>query len=274
MNELPGGILDDGRLERTYRFRPVDGRLEMAILEAVRCEDRFPQVVTRVLASALDRVGNRPSDEELVRHLSVGDRRFLARDLSLHLGWFYPWRTFLCARCGERFDVRIDAGSLPVKPAGTGYPHCDVRLPFGVFRFRVPSGDDQERLAALEDSPDEDDDAAAAERLIEFCLVETLDGTWDRTRAATGVDVIERAMENAAPDVADRAQATCPSCGFVNTLELDPYECLRTDRADPLDDVHCIASTYHWSEADILSLPRERRLEYLRRIDRDRGRFD
>lgn len=36
-----------------------------------------------------------------------------------------------------------------------------------------------------------------------------------------------------------------------------------------LDEVHQIARVYHWSEADILSLPRDRRLAYLARIEHD-----
>ena len=41
---------------------------------------------------------------------------------------------------------------------------------------------------------------------------------------------------------------------------------------DSLDrEVHTLAMQYHWSETDILSLPRERRRRYLRLIDRERG---
>ena len=38
-----------------------------------------------------------------------------------------------------------------------------------------------------------------------------------------------------------------------------------------LREVDSIARVYHWSEGEILALPRERRQYYLSRIDRARG---
>ena len=38
-----------------------------------------------------------------------------------------------------------------------------------------------------------------------------------------------------------------------------------------LDDVHALASVYHWTEPDIFALPLRRRLAYLARLDADRN---
>jgi len=267
MNRLPGGLSDAGEIRRSYRFHPADGLLEMAVLEAVQAGGGLPRIVTRTLARAVERLGDAPAEEDAVRNLSVGDRQFLVRDLGAHLGWHSPWRTFQCGRCGEDFDVRIDPRELPVKPAAPGYPHCEVELPIGRFRFRVPTGAVQERIG---DEDGEDDDAALR-RVIEDCLVEVVAGKWDGERILPFAERIERALEATAPEVATSVRAECPACGGANEMELDPYECLQFTPDDLLDQVHQLASAYHWSERAILALPRERRLAYLRRVDRERG---
>ncbi|MEQ1895103.1 MAG: hypothetical protein ABL998_21395, partial [Planctomycetota bacterium] len=37
------------------------------------------------------------------------------------------------------------------------------------------------------------------------------------------------------------------------------------------EELHVLASTYHWSEAEILALPSDRRRRYVARILADRG---
>ncbi|RKH55917.1 hypothetical protein D7V93_21525 [Corallococcus llansteffanensis] len=59
----------------------------------------------------------------------------------------------------------------------------------------------------------------------------------------------------------------CPQCSAWLELELDPFALLarelRGGAARLESEVHCLAFHYHWSEADILALPRARRWRYL-----------
>ncbi len=59
----------------------------------------------------------------------------------------------------------------------------------------------------------------------------------------------------------------CPECGEVFGFPFHPpgFFIRRLRASLPLlyEDVHTLASHYHWSEAEILSLPREKRLMYL-----------
>jgi hypothetical protein len=66
-----------------------------------------------------------------------------------------------------------------------------------------------------------------------------------------------------APEVAEEATAACPECDAENRIEIDPYLTLIAASPTIYEEVHLIASTYHWSEAAVLALPRDRRKRYL-----------
>ena len=78
-------------------------------------------------------------------------------------------------------------------------------------------------------------------------------------------------LETVAPEVALRAHADCPQCEAPNEIWLDPYISVREHGGDLLEEIHTLASAYHWSEAEILRLPRSRRQAYLRLVERARG---
>ncbi len=65
----------------------------------------------------------------------------------------------------------------------------------------------------------------------------------------------------------------CTKCNTKISAPFDVQAFVMAERVGTarrvLDEVHVIAQNYHWSEADILSLPRHRRLAYLARIERD-----
>lgn len=246
---LPGGIVKDGERRRSFEFRPVDGTLEAALAEAAAAPS-MPRAVTSVLAAALAELGGEPVEERTVRDLAVGDRQFLARQLSVHLGHDPVWLTAVCRACGESFDFEVRQADLPVKEAGESFPYAQA----GGLRLRVPTGADQEAIAGL---PDE----RAVKILFERCRIE---GDGDIAAA-------EAAIEEASPEVALAALAACPACGAGNEVAVDPYLGLPAHGEELFAEVHLLASSYHWSEAEILALPRARRRLYLRLIDRSRG---
>jgi hypothetical protein len=245
---LPGGIVRDGERRRSFGFRPVDGALEAALAEAAAASS-MPKAVTSVLAAALAELGGEPAGEETVRNLPVGDRQFLVRQLSVHLGHDPGWLTATCRACGESFDFEVRQADLPVKEAGESFPYAEA----GGLRLRVPTGADQEAIAGLSDE-------RAVKVLFERCRIE---GDGDRAAA-------EAALEEVSPEVALAALVACPDCGASNEVAVDPYLGLPAHSEELFAEVHLLASTYHWSEAEILALPRARRQLYLRLIDRSR----
>lgn len=246
---LPGGIVRDGERRRSFEFRPVDGALEAALAEAAAASS-MPKAVTSVLAAALAELGGEPVGEETVRNLPVGDRQFLVRQLSVHLGHDPVWLTAVCRACGESFDFEVRQADLPVKEAGESFPYAEA----GGLRLRVPTGADQEAIAGLSDE-------RAVKVLFERCRIE---GDGDPKAA-------EAALEEASPEVALAALVACPDCGASNEVAVDPYLGLPAHSEELFAEVHRLASSYHWSEAEILALPRARRQLYLKLIDRSRG---
>ena len=63
----------------------------------------------------------------------------------------------------------------------------------------------------------------------------------------------------------------CPECGEQQYAELDHYLLDAVDERLFYDEVHTLASHYHWSEADILDLPQAKRRLYIDLINRARG---
>jgi hypothetical protein len=77
----------------------------------------------------------------------------------------------------------------------------------------------------------------------------------------------ERAMESLAPPLSGEIQGQCPECGVSVNFWFDVQSYvqreLRYDAEFLYEDVHQLASRYHWSEEKILSLPRQRRVQYV-----------
>jgi len=81
---------------------------------------------------------------------------------------------------------------------------------------------------------------------------------------------VERLVSLMAPSLAEDLAARCAECGSSIRLRFDPLDyVLRELRGQALgihDDVHILASAYHWREADILALPRSRRAMYVEMV--------
>jgi hypothetical protein len=258
---LPGGLMRQGERLRDWTFAPLTGALEVAIAEAARGTGSLPQRVTAVLAAALGELGGGEAGPPAVRSLAVADRQYLMRQLGVVLGLEEDWLAASCARCGSSFDVPIRYSELPVKEAGEGYPFAEAVTSLGRLRLRVPTGADQEVIARI------DDPELARRRLAQRCLVESVPGPL----TDKDIDRIEAALEAVAPELATQAQVACVDCGRPHELYLDPYLCLSRASEEIFLEIHALASAYHWSEKEILSLPRERRQLYIALLDRARG---
>jgi hypothetical protein len=136
--------------------------------------------------------------------------------------------------------------------------------------FHLPTGDEQETLAS------ESDDDAASRKLLEACVegIESPEGSAGLTllddQARRQVEV---AIEDMAPSVEMGLDLTCPECGHAFAVDLDVSQvvlrelCLSARQL--YRDVHTLASQYHWSEEEILALPRPQRKAYLAMISED-----
>ena len=265
--ELPGGLLEEGRILRDYRFAPVDGALELVLTDSFEDGDNHSARVTRVLSEALETLAGKPADRQTVRALCVGDRQFLMRQLSALLEPGTRWQTARCHACGELFEISYEHAALPVKPAGEDFPRARVATAQGEVWVRSPTGEDQEYLAPIAD------DHQALDLLLWRLVSPVDDGTdWDPGRFDDQeIEAIERAVEDISPEVATHSQSHCPHCDVLNLVAVSPYACLKGSPRNLFEELHTLALHYHWSEREILALPKSRRRIYLGLIDRSRN---
>lgn len=262
MIDLIGGILVDSTLRRDVTLRALHGTAEMALAKLGGADLPQPEKVTGFLVETVAEVGGQPLDRPLAGGLSVGDRQHLVRRIGAAMGLDLVWLTSACTACGVRFDIAVRQAGLPVKPAAPGYPSIAVEVAGRKVQVRSPTGEDQAAVQALDDTLARD-----------VLLRRLVDWPDDRELAPEVAEDLEAAIEEISPEVSLQASATCPECGAANLVDVDPYLTLDHGGDEIYDDVHLLAARYHWSEHEILSLPRSRRKKYLSLIDRDRGMF-
>jgi hypothetical protein len=239
--------------------RPPDGTDDLLILET------NGNAVARALV-LLARVARRADGEEADwGALCVTDFEVLLAALREMVLGPVMLCAFDCPRpdCGERgeFGFRLPdyvAAASPGRPRGvitSDRPHW-FRLEDAAASFRLPTAADQ--CAVL-------DHIDGARLLAERCLDPPAIAGAIRARA-------ERAMAIMAPEVSRPIVGRCPACGArvragLHLPSLVMAE-LRRAAAGLHEDVHLLASTYHWEEAAILALPRKRRQDYADRARR------
>lgn len=161
-----------------------------------------------------------------------------------------------CTACGTGNSLVFSASDLPrepvVPPALDGTALRALR-PADLIALEERSLQGEPALALL---------LAAASGMDEADAAMRLEGP-DR-------DAVIAALESAASGLGIEIGSACTACGAAMVLPLDVATFvdgeLRNRATRLMDEVHLIATAYHWSEDGILSLPFARRQGYLRRI--------
>lgn len=264
---LPGGLSKAGKLYKKAIFKPVTGKVEQTLIEQ-KSDSNRPDCITGLLSASLYKIGGFSVDDQLVSELCVADRKFLLIQLAILLNDDLLWLKICCQQCHEYFDVDINRSSLPVKLADNGFPITTIRLGDNVVVARVPNGNDQSVIHELTD------DEAMAELLFN-CILSVNDS--EVTKAFVNqlseleIENIDQALDQLAPAVCDQIQVSCPDCSYQQQVQLDHINLTGIDKIHFYDEIHTLASQYHWSEASILELPQERRRLYLDLINRSSG---
>lgn len=262
--QLPGGLLHNGCIQRNARFRPLTGRIEQTLIDAASSLDR-PAYVTAVLSQVVDAIGESAVDSEIASRLTVADRQYLMLRLAALLNGEQMWLKVDCAHCGEPFDVELKRCELPVKAAGEGFPEVSLQMDNWEIRARVPNGQDQQAIAHSEEQE-------ALAILLQQCICsvngELPHADFARLLNEAEIEAIDEALDEVAPAVCDRLLVTCPECHTEQSALLDHYANIGLDEYFFYHEIHTLASHYHWSEAEILDLPRSKRQRYLQLINR------
>jgi hypothetical protein len=161
--------------------------------------------------------------------------------------------------CGKRIDVNFSIAEFlahhaprrvrGVEPAGAENPGW-LRLADTSAMFRLPTCADIV-AAQIERRPERE--------LLSRCIRPAV------LRAPVLRRVL-RAIEAMAPSLSGELEAECAECGAAVEIYFDARSFalreLQGQATFIYGDTHLLAHHYHWSEADILALPRDRRIHY------------
>lgn len=158
-----------------------------------------------------------------------------------------------CPQCGERLEFSLSAEMLLAR---AGEPECaESHVLVNGSRVRRPTTRD---LACIAREPD--GSGAASKLLARLCA----------TDMTLPYDEVARALDAADPCLDLGIDLACPQCAHPWTAALDVpaflWEEIEVRARRLLDEVHLLARSYHWREADILRLSETRRRAYLDRV--------
>lgn len=267
---LPAGLTVGELRHQTAVLRPLTGREELLLATTVTgvCT---AERVTALLSRCLDRLGPNPVGPDQVRALTVGDREVLL----LHLRSATIGDRIDCLltcpdpMCGERIDVELRTKDLLLAPYVDAPSWREESFPAGPgklrVRFRLPTGADQEAVAALADT----DAEAAAAALLRRCLDRIEDDTGEpvaELAGETGAEVAAR-MAELDPQAEIRLRLECPACKAPIEVLFDTASFFFSEMAASeerlFEEIHTLAWYYHWGEDEILNLTARKRRRYL-----------
>ncbi len=206
--------------------------------------------------------------EEPARAMSVGARDQLLCQLYGALYGNSIEATRQCGNCDEPydFDFRIAdiASSLTEKPQPENvHRKLDderAELKSGHI-LRAPTAIDEEAVSAMTVE-------AAEAALVSRCV--------DDTNAHSALDpaTVAKVMEWLSPIIDLDLTATCPECGFEESLRfsMEHYlvRSLLAERRQLTREMHLLASTYHWGLDQILQLNRQDRRHLAALVEAER----
>ena len=239
--------------QTAVELRPYTGAEDMLLLESREHEVRRSLALVQRLAQRCDgetldaRSLPLPDVEVLLLEL----RRTLLGDV-LHAKAECPTRD-----CGQRADISFGIGDYLAHHQPRVPRNHPVRKEAGWFA--LPQSDVEFRLVTAGDLIEAIDSAdpksALAQRTIRPAGVSRND-----------VNRVQRMMDSLCPSLSQEVQKQCAKCGEWVRLFFNVHSYVQRELAFEAtflyQDVHVLATRYHWSEETILSLPRARRLQY------------
>ncbi len=273
---LPGGYIDaQGQVHKTVILDALGGREEELLAEQ---HDASAMLVTELLTRCVKQIGSiGPMTHDIARALLVADREFILLMLRQLTFGDKVEATLPCPwpDCHQNIDIDFAISSIPITGLSDIAPYYECDLQDEItqantkIQFRLPNGADLEYLATQQNT----NQAKVISQLLQRCisclgdlLSPSLDDIQDlpaNTRAK-----IEQAMESIAPNLDLTMELTCPECkrSFIAPFELQDFFFgeLRTHIDLLYREIHYLAFHYHWSEEELMRMPRRRRRQYIR----------
>ena len=265
---LPGGFIDpDGKLHRHATIRALTGREEELLTDY-----SYPsaELVTELICLCVsDLAGTQITSPQIARSLLVGDREYILLMLRKITFGDRVESTLRCPwpNCGKNIDIDFRISDIPVTQAADlrpVYTLADANL-----EFRLPTGADQEYIGSFAQLGP----AKLSSVVLQRCLVRIGENRHPDLETVLEMESelrkrIEKEMEALAPNLDLTMEMTCPECRreFVAPFELQDFffSEVKTNLELLYREIHYLAFHYHWSESEIMSMPRQRRRDYIR----------
>ncbi len=273
---LPGGYVDNsGVVHREVELEKLSGKDEELL-----ADNRQPvsaTLVTTILSRCVKRIGViSPVTKEVARALLVADRQYLLLKLREATFGEQVQATIRCPwpDCGKKVDIDFSINDIPVRESDIKGPLYkmdiseDAEEACREITFRLPNGGDQEMVSPFL----YENEARAFSMLLKRCIkgIGPIHNPGEEVvekLSPLARKEIEKRMEEVAPKVELTMDSNCPECGRDFTVPFDLQEFffgeLRTSRDLLYREVHYLAYHYHWSEQEILEMPREKRRGYI-----------
>ena len=172
-----------------------------------------------------------------------------------------------CPACAEEAELEFAIADIRSRAASDPGEAQILRAGGYELRFRLPTCDDLDALAALGDA------SSRRSVLLQRCVTETrLDGRLTPTGSLPDevAAALSARMAELDPQGDVRLDLSCPGCRHRWQAPLDIASYLWSEihawAERMLRDIHTLASAYGWREADILGMGPARRQAYLELI--------
>jgi hypothetical protein len=271
---LPNGYWEAGACLRNAWVREIpegDEELDDELGASALASER----TSALLARCVSRLGESDcSGTDLVRSLSLGDREALLLHIRRITFGERMDCVLRCPDCSERVECELRVADLLLPAAEHRQRwHEETLTADGLgfrVRFRIPTAADLE--AAIYGAPAGPEVVARTvlAGCVEWVRPEQEVGGADLAAAGWPADLVAQLNARIAeldPQAEISLQLTCPACGQTFASSLDTADYLLRERETRerriYEEVHQLALAYHWSEGEILGMPRRRRRLYL-----------
>jgi hypothetical protein len=211
------------------------------------------------------------SDEELA-HYTIGERDAWLLTLREQLFGAEVASVATCPHCGEPLELNFSVSTVRTSAGSSSGQHREVTVHAEGYaiRSRLPTSADLLAVAGMAGA-----DNAQRALLARCILAIEPDATAEappgpeQLPAGVAAAIVEQ-MAQADPQADVRLALVCPACSHQWLAQFDILSFLWAELSDwvqrTLREVHQLAMTYGWREADILAMSAWRRQWYLQLI--------
>ncbi len=219
------------------RWDQLDDAVRLSLADCAMAQTSRAARISGLLSLVYDLPDGRFDPDRL----SLIDRAAALFAIACRIGRWPARFVCRCASCDVPSELRVKAAEFTYEP-GNAY-----RVDVAGCDFMQPNGRHEAMLEQGLDIPAES---------LALGTTDALDPA--KTFAA---------LETAAPKFTADLPYQCGDCGAQNVFWFDPLEWIGRHLRGLLQEVHILARTYHWSEAEILALSPARRRSYLAMIE-------